>query len=171
MKVVLFCGGMGMRLREHTGAFPKPMVKIGYRPILWHLMKYYAHFGHTEFILCLGWKGDAIKEYFLNYDECLSNDFVLSAVCLSAMGFAFALAFLRIRLRLVELPATLHHPKQRLHDLHPAVGPLRVTERSGHQSSAWFHTLGCGWAVAQRAMRPGLTVSLPPRFHEHLGLP
>jgi glucose-1-phosphate cytidylyltransferase len=78
MKVVLFCGGMGMRLREHTGATPKPMVKIGYRPILWHLMKYYAHFGHTEFILCLGWKGDAVKEYFLHYDECLSNDFVLS---------------------------------------------------------------------------------------------
>ena len=78
MKVVLFCGGLGMRLREHADSMPKPMVNIGYRPILWHVMKYYAHFGHKEFILCLGHRGDVIKSYFLNYDECLSNDFVLS---------------------------------------------------------------------------------------------
>jgi glucose-1-phosphate cytidylyltransferase len=78
MKVVLFCGGLGTRLREHAESVPKPMVSIGYRPILWHLMKYYAHFGHREFILCLGYRGDVIKQYFLNYDECLSNDFVLS---------------------------------------------------------------------------------------------
>jgi glucose-1-phosphate cytidylyltransferase len=54
------------------------MVEIGYRPILWHIMKYYAHFGHKEFILCLGYGGDAIKSYFLNYDECVSNDFVMT---------------------------------------------------------------------------------------------
>src|SRR3990167_7070920 len=54
------------------------MVNIGYRPILWHVMKYYAHYGHTDFILCLGHRGDVIKNYFLNYDECLSNDFVLT---------------------------------------------------------------------------------------------
>ena len=79
MKVVLFCGGMGMRLREHSESIPKPMVPIGYRPILWHLMKYYAHFGHKDFILCLGWHADVIKNYFLQYNECTSNDFVLSA--------------------------------------------------------------------------------------------
>lgn len=78
MKVVLFCGGFGMRLRDFSDAIPKPMVPIGYRPILWHVMKYYAHFGHTDFILCLGWKADVVKNYFLNYNECLSNDFVLS---------------------------------------------------------------------------------------------
>lgn len=78
MKVVLFCGGYGMRLREFSESIPKPMVTIGYRPILWHVMKYYAHFGHTDFILCLGWKANVIKDYFLNYDECLSNDFVFS---------------------------------------------------------------------------------------------
>jgi len=78
MKVVLFCGGLGMRLREHSERIPKPMVNIGYRPILWHVMKYYAHFGHKDFILCLGWKADVIKHYFLNYNECISNDFVLS---------------------------------------------------------------------------------------------
>lgn len=78
MKVVLFCGGQGMRLREYSEQIPKPMVPIGYRPILWHLMRYYAHFGHKEFILCLGYRADKIKSYFLNYDETLSNDFVLS---------------------------------------------------------------------------------------------
>lgn len=78
MKVVLFCGGLGTRLREHSETIPKPMVEIGYRPIIWHLMRYYAHFGHKEFILCLGYKGDYIKNYFLNYDECLSNNFTLS---------------------------------------------------------------------------------------------
>ena len=78
MKVVLFCGGQGLRMREASEAIPKPMVPIGYRPILWHVMKYYAHFGHKDFILCLGYKADVIKEYFLNYNEALSNDFVLS---------------------------------------------------------------------------------------------
>jgi glucose-1-phosphate cytidylyltransferase len=78
MKVVLFCGGLGMRLREYSETIPKPMVNIGYRPILWHVMKYYAHFGHKDFILCLGHGSDVIKNYFLNYNECLSNDFVLS---------------------------------------------------------------------------------------------
>jgi glucose-1-phosphate cytidylyltransferase len=78
MKVVLFCGGRGMRLREYSDQIPKPMVPIGYRPILWHVMKYYAHFGHKDFILCLGYKADVIKQYFIDYDERLSNDFVLS---------------------------------------------------------------------------------------------
>lgn len=77
MKVVLFCGGLGMRLREFSDEIPKPMAPIGYRPILWHIMKYYAFYGHTQFILCLGYKADVIKNYFLNYNECLSNDFVL----------------------------------------------------------------------------------------------
>lgn len=78
MKVVLFCGGLGLRLRDYADHIPKPMVPIGYRPILWHVMKYYAHFGHRDFVLCLGYRGDLIKQYFLNYNECLSNDFILS---------------------------------------------------------------------------------------------
>ena len=68
MKVVLFCGGAGMRLRGYSDDIPKPMVQIGSRPILWHLMKYYAHFGHKDFILCPGAQGIAIKDYFLHYD-------------------------------------------------------------------------------------------------------
>ncbi|MGB8768995.1 MAG: sugar phosphate nucleotidyltransferase [Candidatus Korobacteraceae bacterium] len=78
MKVVLFCGGAGMRLRGYADDVPKPMVTIGSRPVLWHVMKYYAHFGHKDFILCLGYKGNCIKDYFLHYDESVSNDFVWS---------------------------------------------------------------------------------------------
>ena len=78
MKVVLFCGGLGLRIRDYADDVPKPMVTIGYRPILWHVMSYYAHFGHKDFVLCLGHRGDVIKNYFLNYSECVSNDFTLS---------------------------------------------------------------------------------------------
>lgn len=78
MKVVLFCGGAGMRLRGYADEVPKPMVTIGTRPILWHVMKYYAHFGHKDFVLCLGHQGNCIKDYFLRYDESVSNDFIWS---------------------------------------------------------------------------------------------
>ncbi len=77
MKVILFCGGLGTRLREYSETIPKPLVNIGPRPIIWHLMKYYAFHGHKDFVLCLGYRGELLKEYFLKYDECLSNDFVL----------------------------------------------------------------------------------------------
>jgi glucose-1-phosphate cytidylyltransferase len=78
MKVVLFCGGQGTRLRDYSETIPKPMVNVGFRPILWNIMKYYAHFGHKDFILALGYKADVIKKYFINYDEFISNDFVFS---------------------------------------------------------------------------------------------
>ena len=78
MKVVLFCGGLGMRMREGADSTPKPMTMIGDRPLLWHVMRYYAHFGHTDFILCLGYGAAAVKEFFLRYDETLSNDFTLA---------------------------------------------------------------------------------------------
>jgi glucose-1-phosphate cytidylyltransferase len=78
VKVVIFCGGQGIRLREYSEAVPKPMVPIGLRPVLWHNMRYYAHFGHRDFILALGYKAEVIKEYFLHYNEAISNDFVLA---------------------------------------------------------------------------------------------
>ncbi len=78
MKVVLFCGGQGTRLREYSESIPKPLVNVGPRPILWNIMKYYAHYGHKDFILCLGYKAEVIKDYFLKYDETLSNDFVIT---------------------------------------------------------------------------------------------
>jgi glucose-1-phosphate cytidylyltransferase len=74
MKVVVLCGGLGTRLREETEFRPKPMVEIGGRPILWHIMKMYAHYGLREFILCLGYRGNMIKDYFLNY-EAMNSDF------------------------------------------------------------------------------------------------
>lgn len=78
MKVVLFCGGLGMRMRADNQSVPKPMMPIGCRPVLWHVMRYYAYFGHTEFILCLGYGAEAVKDYFLNYRETASNDFVIT---------------------------------------------------------------------------------------------
>ena len=78
MKVVLFCGGLGMRMRDGVTTAPKPMALIGERPLLWHVMRYYAHYGHTDFVLCLGYGASAVKDFFLHYDETRSNDFVLS---------------------------------------------------------------------------------------------
>jgi glucose-1-phosphate cytidylyltransferase len=77
LKVVIFCGGLGVRMGEETQRIPKPMIHIGNRPILWEIMRYYASWGHNDFVLCLGYKGDVIREYFLNYNEALFNDFVL----------------------------------------------------------------------------------------------
>jgi glucose-1-phosphate cytidylyltransferase len=78
MKVVIFCGGMGLRLREYSENVPKPLVPIGDAPVVWHLMKYYSHYGYNDFILCLGHKAESIKKFFLTYNEALSRDFVLS---------------------------------------------------------------------------------------------
>ena len=76
MKVVVLCGGIGTRLREETEFRPKPLVDVGGRPILWHIMKWYGHQGFRDFVLCLGYKGNMIKEYFLNY-EAMNNDFTI----------------------------------------------------------------------------------------------
>ncbi|MQA79603.1 MAG: glucose-1-phosphate cytidylyltransferase [Streptosporangiales bacterium] len=78
MKVVIFCGGLGLRMRSGVDSAPKPMMTIGDRPVLWHVMRYYAHFGHNEFILCLGHGAASVKQYFLQYEETHSNDFVLA---------------------------------------------------------------------------------------------
>lgn len=86
MKVVLFCGGLGTRLREHSDTIPKPLVNVGYRPIIWHLMRYFAHFGHKEFILCLGYRGDLIRQYFLDYREEMSTDFTMSGDGVKLLG-------------------------------------------------------------------------------------
>ena len=77
MKVVIFCGGLGVRMGEETQRIPKPMIQIGGRPMLWHIMRYYAAWGHNEFILCLGYKGEVVKEYFLSHEGALFKDFSL----------------------------------------------------------------------------------------------
>ena len=86
MKAIILCGGQGTRLREHTEVRPKPMVEIGERPILWHIMKLYAHYGITEFILCLGYKGDVIRNYFLNY-EAMNSDLTVTLGPTKTMTF------------------------------------------------------------------------------------
>lgn len=78
MKVVLFCGGLGTRIREYSENIPKPMVPIGQQPILWHLMSYYSQFGHRDFILCLGYKANVIKDYFLNAKQWTYSDYRIS---------------------------------------------------------------------------------------------
>jgi glucose-1-phosphate cytidylyltransferase len=86
VKAIILCGGQGTRLREETEYRPKPMVEVGGRPILWHILKYYAHFDVRDFILCLGYKGWMIKEYFLNY-EAMNSDFTISLGRLSAISY------------------------------------------------------------------------------------
>ena len=68
MKVVILCGGQGTRIRDVSDNIPKPMISVGRHPILWHIMKYFAYFGHKDFVLCLGYKGHVIKDFFLNYE-------------------------------------------------------------------------------------------------------
>jgi len=80
MKVVLFCGGLGTRIREYSENIPKPMVPVGHQPILWHIMQYYSQYGHRDFVLCLGYKANVIREYFLDlrpsrYNDCIISDF------------------------------------------------------------------------------------------------
>jgi glucose-1-phosphate cytidylyltransferase len=86
MKVIILCGGQGTRLREETEYRPKPLVDVGGRPILWHIMKLYAHHGHPHFVLCLGYRGNMIKEYFLNY-EAMTNDFTINLGRLHAVAY------------------------------------------------------------------------------------
>lgn len=78
MKVVLFCGGLGTRIREYSEHVPKPMIPVGHQPILWHVMDYYSQYGHRDFVLCLGYKANTIKDYFLNYKPHLTYDLVVS---------------------------------------------------------------------------------------------
>jgi len=86
MKVVLFCGGLGTRIREYSESIPKPMVPIGHQPILWHVMQYYSHHGHQDFILCLGYKANVIKDYFLNYRQAENSDCVISQLNVEILG-------------------------------------------------------------------------------------
>jgi glucose-1-phosphate cytidylyltransferase len=79
MKVVLFCGGLGTRIREYSESIPKPMIPVGHQPIMWHIMRYYAQYGHRDFVLCLGYKANIVKEFFLNYKPQTYADCVVSS--------------------------------------------------------------------------------------------
>ena len=86
MKAVILCGGLGTRLREETEYRPKPLVDIGGRPIIWHIMKIYAHFGVKDFVLCLGYRGHMIRQFFLEY-ETMINDFTIDLGSRSKISF------------------------------------------------------------------------------------
>ena len=119
MKVVILCGGLGTRLREETEFRPKPLVDVGGRPILWHIMKLYAHHGFRDFVLCLGYRGNMIKEYFLNY-EAMNNDFT---ICL---GKRVAHRLQRPS-RGTELPHHAGRHRPRNHDRRPREAHRRNT--------------------------------------------
>ena len=78
MKVVLFCGGLGTRIRDYSEHIPKPMIPVGQQPILWHLLQYYSHYGHRDFVLCMGYKANVIREFFMNYRPTTYGDVVVS---------------------------------------------------------------------------------------------
>ena len=123
MKVVLFCGGLGMRMRDGVSTAPKPMAMVGERPLLWHVMRYYAHYGHTDFVLCLGYGASAVKDFFLNYDETRSNDFVIENGARDVKLFSTDISDWRITL--VDTGLHLRHRRA------PAPGPP-FRRRRGH---------------------------------------
>ena len=86
MKVVLFCGGLGTRIREYSESVPKPMIPIGHQPILWHVMNYYSQYGHKDFVLCLGYKANTVKEFFLNYKTQTYGDVIVEGSKVELLG-------------------------------------------------------------------------------------
>ena len=144
MKTVILCGGFGTRIRDVAEDVPKPMLPIGGLPILWHIMKYYASWGHNDFVLCLGYKAEAIKEFFLTYNEALANDFVLSAggtgVHLLRTDIPQELLPAMVQLALkvksgTVSNVTLDSEKLRLKYLHPDYQALRDTVENALEST------------------------------------
>jgi glucose-1-phosphate cytidylyltransferase len=86
MKVVLFCGGLGTRIREYSENVPKPMIPVGHQPIVWHVMNYYAEYGHKDFVLCLGYKANTVKEFFLNFKRHSYGDCVVEGAKVEMLG-------------------------------------------------------------------------------------
>ena len=154
MKVVILCGGLGTRLREETEFRPKPMVEIGGRPILWHIMKLYAPWGFHDFVLCLGYRGNMIKEYFLNY-EAMNNDFT---ICL---GPEVADSVTTGSHEEQDFRVTLADTGLEYHDRRAA----EARSRSTSTSDTFMLTYGDG--VARRRYRAAAGVSPEPRQAGH----
>jgi glucose-1-phosphate cytidylyltransferase len=166
MKVVVFCGGFGVRMGEETQRIPKPMIRIGNRPILWHVMRYYADWGHKEFILCLGYKGDSIKEYFLTHNEALTNDFVLEGHGPEARIELLSQDAADWRITFVDT------------GLSPTIGErLKAVERFIGDDDVFLATYGDGLTDAPLPELVGtfrerdklaMFLSVKPQFHAHL---
>jgi glucose-1-phosphate cytidylyltransferase len=164
VKVVIFCGGLGVRMGEATQRIPKPMIPIGTRPILWHIMKWYASWGHTDFVLCLGYQAETVKSFFLDYQEALSNDFVLSnggrdVQLLGSDMDDWTIAFVDT-------------------GLHSTIGQrLKAIEHYIGQDELFLATYGDGLtdaplddlvAALERSTATGLFISVRPRVEYHL---
>ena len=166
MKVVIFCGGLGVRMGEETQRIPKPMIRIGNRPILWHLMSWYAAWGHKEFILCLGYKAEAIKEYFLGYNELLFNDFVLE-------GNGESMQIKRLEQDLGEWRITFADT-----GTNSTIGErLKLVERYLGDDDEFLATYGDGLTDAplgdlieafHREGKQAMLLSVRPEFHAHI---
>ena len=164
MKVVIFCGGLGVRMGEATERIPKPMIPIGTRPILWHIMKWYASWGHNDFVLCLGYRGETIKDYFLTYQEALSNDFVLSNGGREVQLLARDIENWRITFVDTGLHSTIG---QRLKVVQPYIGDdptFLATYGDGLTDAPLDDMIG----TLERDGKTGLFISVRPRLEYHV---
>jgi glucose-1-phosphate cytidylyltransferase len=164
MKVVIFCGGMGVRMGEATQRIPKPMINVGSRPILWHIMKWYASYGHTDFILCLGYQAQVVKEYFLNYSEALANNFVLSNGGRDVELFGRDMENWRITFVDTGVNAVVG---ERLKAIEPYVvgeGMFLATYGDGLTDAPLDHMI----ATLEQSAKTGLVTSVRPRAEVHL---
>lgn len=166
MKVVIFCGGFGVRMGDETRLIPKPMIEIGGKPILWHLMRYYSMWGHNEFILCLGYKAEVIKQYFLSYNGALLNDFVLDRDATGSKLELLSRDLEEWRITFVDtgLNATI---AERLKTIEPYLGG----------DETFLATYGDGLTDAplptlidafNRSKKTALLLSVRPQFNAHL---
>jgi glucose-1-phosphate cytidylyltransferase len=163
VKVVIFCGGLGVRMGEATQRVPKPMIPVGAQPILWHIMKWYASWGHSDFVLCLGYRAEIVKQYFLDYNEALTNDFVLSGGGRDIELLGSDISDWRITFVHTGTQATIG---ERLKAVEPYVG-----------DSMFLATYGDGLtdaplddmiATLERSGKSGLFISVRPRLDYHV---
>ena len=164
MKVVIFCGGLGVRMGEATQRIPKPMIAVGSQPILWHIMKWYASWGHTDFVLCLGYRGEIVKEYFLSYNEALANDFVLSNGGREVELLGSDISDWRVTFVDTGTQSTIG---ERLRLVEPHVGddPMFLATYGDGLTDAPLDDMV---ATLERSGKTGLFVSVRPRLEYHV---
>jgi glucose-1-phosphate cytidylyltransferase len=166
MKVVIFCGGYGVRMGEETQRIPKPMIEIGGKPILWHIMRYYSMWGYDEFILCLGYKSETIKQFFLSYNGALLNDFVLDRDANGTMLEMLSHDLDKWRITFVDtgLNATIG---ERLKAVEPHIGDDDVflaTYGDGLTDAPLPHVI----EAFQESRKTAMFLSVRPQFNAHL---
>ncbi len=164
MKVVIFCGGLGVRMGEATQRIPKPMIPIGTQPILWHIMKWYASWGHTDFVLCLGHRAEVVKDYFLHYNEALANDFVLSNGGREVELLASDISDWRITFVDTGAQSTIGERLRRVGDHLTDEEFFLATYGDGVTDAPLDDMIG----TLERSGKTGLFISVRPRLEYHL---